>query len=91
MKRARSSRSSISQQCPKSPIVICGLPGFVRIVEFHPLNDVERIASQIFLVDDSIVINHECLYACDAIVGRYGDKHLAGARAHRFFVPKSIG
>jgi BASS family bile acid:Na+ symporter len=58
----------------KSPIVIRGLPGLVRIIEFHVLNDVERIASQILLVDNPVVANHEGLYAGDAIIGGCGYK-----------------
>jgi len=30
-----------------SPIVRCGVPGIVRIVEFHRFDDVERVASQV--------------------------------------------
>src|ERR1700722_9150955 len=55
-----------------SPIVRCGLPRLVGIVEFHAIDDVEGLAPKILLVDDSIVVNHERLYARDAIIGGDG-------------------
>jgi hypothetical protein len=61
----------VRSRTPTSPIVRCGSPTLVRIVELHVLDDLAGIGPQILLVDDSIVANHECLYARDAIVSRY--------------------
>ena len=57
-----------------SPIGRGGNPGLVRVIELHFLDNIEGIAAQVLLIDDSIVIHQERLYAGDAILGRYGYK-----------------
>src|SRR4029077_2809687 len=46
------------------------MPGLLWIVSLHVLGKVERIRTQILLVDDSVVADHERLNSRDPVIGR---------------------
>ena len=56
------------------------MPGFVRIVSLHVFGKVKRVRSQVFLVDDSVVADHERLNSRDPVLGR--DRNQCEAADH---------
>src|SRR5208283_2436529 len=49
------------------PCIVGWLPSLVRVVQFHVLNNVQRIGAQVLLVHDSIVAHDEALCARHAV------------------------
>src|SRR5258708_3361105 len=63
-------RSFTATRCIRIPIVIGGTPGLVGIVSLHVLTNLDRVRSQIPLVNDPVIANHEALDARDTIFDR---------------------
>jgi len=56
--------------CICQPIVVGADPSLIRVVSLHGLSDVQRVRSQIPLIDDPVVADDEALDSRDAIFGR---------------------
>ena len=65
-----------SRRC-RLQIVVRAMPGFIRVVALHLLDDVKRIRSKVFLVDDAVVADHERHHASDAILGGHDNQRKA--------------
>ena len=55
-------------------LVVRAMPGLIRVVALHVLDDLQRVRSQVLLVHDSVVADHECLHARDTIFRRHGNQ-----------------
>src|SRR5579871_308067 len=51
-------------------LVVRALPGFIGIIELHVLEDCKRLGAQVFLKDDSGLVDDEGLDARDPILCR---------------------
>ena len=56
------------------PAVVGRLPGLVRIIKLHALEDFQGIRAQILLVDDAIVTDNKRFHSGDTVLCRSGRK-----------------
>ena len=56
------------------PLIIRALPGGIRVIALHILDDFQRVRAKVFLVNDPIVAHHESAHSGDAVFGWNGNK-----------------